>query len=263
LERYYEPAKNQPRIKGDKHVKKVKKFKKGTKHLKDPNAPKRPKHPRELYQIAMSNYISNMTRNDKNRYLSQMYDRLSKEEQMPWETRAQEGRARYNVLQEAYAPSEGYDSQGHRLEDYDQWDEPTMKRPRTHCDVPCFPRNDFTFFAIEMRPVIMDKYPDKDMNDVINKINERWNDTRLENRKRYIDMQMNDVKRFEKEMQKYNAQNLEKSSKPRVKTKGVSSNKKHPAKDYSSVEAQDFVTSVELPMSVVSPSEASDAANLI
>jgi len=263
LERYYEPAKNQPRIKGDKHVKKVKKFKKGTKHLKDPNAPKRPKHPRELYQIAMSNYISNMTRNDKNRYLSQMYDRLSKEEQMPWETRAQEGRARYNVLQEAYAPSEGYDSQGQRLEDYDQWDEPTMKRPRTHCDVPCFPRNDFTFFAIEMRPVIMDKYPDKDMNDVINKINERWNDTRLENRKRYIDMQMNDVKRFEKEMQKYNAQNLEKSSKPRVKTKGVSSNKKHPAKDYSSVEAQDFVTSVELPMSVVSPSEASDAANLI
>jgi len=113
-------------------------------------------------------------------------------------------------------------------------DEPTvqsatkMKEP----DAPCFPRNDFTFFAIETRHKIMAEFLSTNMIDIVSITHQRWKTTPPEERERFLNMQKNDLQRFEKEIQLYNVRKKEVPAKSRLKTKSLSSNKKLPAKDF-------------------------------
>lgn len=218
----YEPSNDQSSIKGVKQVNKGNTDNQGNKvrkgnTYKDPNAPTRPPSQVELYQRALTNYYPGMTVIDRKRYLSQMYKDLTKEEQLPWETRAHESRARYTDLKKSYNPPKGYNSKGYRFDGYEPAIKPAKKIKEP--DAPQFPLNAFTFFAIEMRPKVIAKYPKKEMKAIVKIINMRWNNKNPEERQKFTDMQTDDIKRFKKENRKYNEQKTGSLAKLRVKTK--------------------------------------------
>jgi len=191
---------------------------------RDPNAPlKRPPGQCELYQRAMSNHNPGMTTADKRKYLSLMYKNLTPNERSQWATRSQEYRAKWSDLIQTYSPPEGYDAQGYRMvettTDHPQDDDPSSTTKRAKggnggsggqvYDAPNFPNSAFTFFAIEVRPAVMDGAPPrKEMQRVVRTIKKRWNDVGEEERRRFVGMERDDLKRFEREMREYDGEDL-------------------------------------------------------
>jgi len=140
----------------------------------DITPPTRPVSPCGLYRLAHSSHHPNMKVADKKKFLSIMYGNLTAEERARWEARARMNKVRYNA--------------------------------------PIFPFDAFDFFAIELRPTVMEAHPHGEMEKIVKLIRGLWNGLPSESKRCFTSKYEEDLKRFEREMQLYNTPEDERQS---------------------------------------------------
>lgn len=93
-----------------------------SKKQRDPNAPKRAMSAYLLYQNAMRDQFRRdnpgMSFGQLSKYTSAMYKLLTPDERQLWDTRASQGKTRYENEMAAYIPPPGHDAQGNLFEDF-------------------------------------------------------------------------------------------------------------------------------------------------
>jgi len=177
---------------------------------RDSNAPKRNLSAYLLYQNAMRDQFKidnpGMTFGQLSKYTSHMYKSLTPQEKAEWDSRSEQDKVRFEDEMRTYVPPPGHDAQGNVLED-----RPTVKRAKKLKDpnAPKRARGSFVFFTFEMRPKIMEEFPNVKFVEMGSLMGERWRALTPEEKSVYENQAKADKERFTKEMQEYTAKKAE------------------------------------------------------
>ena len=138
------------------------------------------------------------------KHTSEQYKLLSPEERAKWNDIANKDKERYEKEMANYIPPEGYDTNGVMIGSKG----PSPRkytRKELDPDAPKRSRSAYVFFTIEMRPQILQEFPEIKFTDVGHIMGERWRALTPEEKKRFDDLAAEDKKRFNAEMDEYNA----------------------------------------------------------
>lgn len=134
-----------------------------------------------------------------------MYRSLTTEEKAMWEARATQDKVRYDSEMAAYVPPPGHDQNGNLLEEYARAQRGRQKKSRDP-NAPKRAKGSYVFFTAEVRPKIMEEYPDIKFVDLGTIMGERWRALSAEEKKKFEAQAAQDKERFNKEMAEYTAQ---------------------------------------------------------
>lgn len=177
--------------------------------IKDVNAPKRNVSAYLLYQNAMRDQFKRenpgMTFGQLSKYTSHMYKNLTPEERATWDTHAAQDKVRYDAELANYTPPPGHDARGNLVEEFRVQGKRRKRAPKDP-SAPKRARGSYVFFASEMRPQIMNEFPDIKFVDMGNILGQRWRALTPDEKKRFEEMAGQDKIRFHVEMQKYSGE---------------------------------------------------------
>lgn len=137
------------------------------------------------------------------KYTSHMYKSLTPEEKARWESHAQQDKVRYENEMASYVPPPGYDSQGTLVAA--AVGTRKYKKAGKDPNAPKRARGSFVFFTFEARPQIMKEMPGIKFTELGTVMGERWRALTPEAKSKFEDQANEDKKRFNEEMQAYQA----------------------------------------------------------
>lgn len=145
-----------------------------------------------------------MTFGQLSKHTSEQYKKLSEEELKEWKDKAAEDKERYDREIAAYTPPEGYDRYGILIESKTLG---TRKYTKQEWDInaPKRARGSYVLFTGVARPQIMKEFPGIKFTDLGHIMGERWRALSPDEKKKFEDLALEDKKRFDAEMEEYEA----------------------------------------------------------
>lgn len=153
---------------------------------------------------------------------SHMYRSLTPEEKSRWDTHAAQDKARYENEMANYTPAPGYDATGTLISTIQPGPRKYNKKNKDP-DAPKRARGSFVYFTFECRPQIMKEQPGIKFTELGTAMGERWRALTPDEKKKYEDLAEEDKKRFDDEMQEYNANRAASQPDPPEKEYAVNS----------------------------------------